>query len=373
MTSASASTANASITGVSIAILETPVSLEYTAAGHAVASNWHILARMTTDAGPEGIGWVVANRGGLVRAMASAAAELGSLLVGLNVLDHHAACRRMERAANWVGPGGLATMAMSAIDIAQWDAAGKILGVPLYRLLGGAADRVPAYASDGLWYSMPIDELQKSAAAHIAAGYAKIKLRLGASGSPQAEAARVRAVREAVGDRVGIMVDGTESWDEATAIATGRALQDAGVCWLEDPVDHRNIAGLSRLAAALDVPIAAGERLYGLDPFRRTLAARAVDVAIIDVARAGGITPWLKIAALAEAHGIPVAGHVVPEVHTHLLAAIPNASLVEYMPRSEPIFTTRLTLEDGCLLAPDAPGLGVTLDEDAVRRYRVDF
>ena len=363
---------NAAITGVSIEILETPVSLEYTAAGHAVASNWHILARLRTDTGIDGIGWVVANRGGLVRAMASAAAELGDLLTGLNVLDHHAAYRRMERAANWVGPGGLATMAMSAIDIAQWDAAGKVLGIPLYRLLGGAADRAPAYASDGLWYSMPIDELQKSAAAHIAAGYDKIKLRLGAGGTPQAEAARVRAVRAAVGDSVGIMVDGTESWDEATAMSTGRALQDAGICWLEDPVDHRNLAGLSRLSASLDVPVAAGERLYGLDPFRRTLAARAVDVAIIDVARAGGITPWLKIAALAEAHGIPVAGHVVPEVHTHLLAAIPNSALVEYMPRSEPIFTTRLTLEGGCLLAPDAPGLGVELDEDAVRRYRVE-
>ena len=372
MDNANAAIANAAITGVSIEILETPVSLPYTAAGHAVASNWHLLARLRTDTGIDGIGWVVANRGGLVRAMASAAAELGSLLTGLNVLDHHSAYRRMERAANWVGPGGLATMAISAIDIAQWDAAGKILGVPLYRLLGGAADRVPAYASDGLWYSMPIDELQKSAAAHIAAGYDKIKLRLGAGGSPAAEAARVRAVREAVGDAVGIMVDGTESWDEATAIATGRALQDAGICWLEDPVDHRNIAGLSRLSAALDIPIAAGERLYGLDPFRRTLAASAVNIAIIDVARAGGITPWLKIAALAEAHGIPVAGHVVPEVHTHLLAAIPNSSLVEYMPRSEPIFTTRLTLENGCLLAPDAPGLGVELDEDAVRRYRVE-
>lgn len=360
---------NVSITGVSIAVLETPVSLEYTAAGHAVASNWHILARLQTDAGIEGIGWVVANRGGLVRAMASAAAELGNLLIGINVLDHQAAYRRMERAAGWVGPGGLATMAMSAIDIAQWDAAGKALGVPLFRLLGGAADRVPAYASDGLWYSMPVDELQKSAAAHIAAGYDKIKLRLGAGGSPQAEAARVRAVREAVGPAVSIMVDGTESWNMAQAAATGRALQEAGITWLEDPVDHRNIAGLAELTAALDIPVAAGERLYGLDPFRRNLAARAVDIAIIDVARAGGITPWLKIAALAEAHAIPVAGHVVPEVHTHLLAAIPNSSLVEYMPRSEPIFTTRLTLQNGCLLAPDAPGLGVTLDEAAVQRY----
>ena len=360
------------IDSVSVEVLETPVSLEYTAAGHDVASNWHILARLHTDDGIEGVGWVVANRGSLVRAMASAAAELGDLLVGMNVLDHEATYQRMSRAANWVGPGGMATMAMSALDIAQWDAAGKTLGVPLFRLLGAASDRVPAYASDGLWYSMPIEDLQASARAHVDAGYDKIKLRLGAGGSPDDEANRVRAVRDAVGPNVGIMVDGTESWDEAQASATGRALQEAGIIWLEDPVNHQRIDGLARLATALDVTVAAGERLYGLDPFRRTLEARAVDVAIIDVARAGGITPWMKIAALAESHGIPVAGHVVPEVHTHLLAAIPNASLVEFMPRSEPIFTNRLTLQDGCLLAPTAHGLGVELDEDACRRYRVE-
>ena len=108
------------IESVSVQVLETPVSLEYTAAGNDVSSNWHVLARLRTDDGIEGIGWVVANRGGLVRAMASAAAELGDLLVGLNVLDHEAACQRMSRASSWVGPGGMATMAMSALDIAQW-------------------------------------------------------------------------------------------------------------------------------------------------------------------------------------------------------------------------------------------------------------
>ena len=187
------------IDSVSIEVLETPVSLEYTAAGHDVASNWHVLARLRTDDGVEGVGWVVANRESLVRTMASAAAELGDLLVGLDVLDHEAAYLRMTRAANWVGPGGMATMAMSAVDIAQWDAAGKTLGVPLFQLLGAASDRVPAYASDGLWYSMPIEDLQNSARAHVDAGYDKIKLRLGAGGSPDAEAARVRAVRDAVG------------------------------------------------------------------------------------------------------------------------------------------------------------------------------
>ena len=119
------------------------------------------------------------------------------------------------------------------------------------------------------------------------------------------------------------------------------------------------------------MPIAAGEHLYGPDPFQKTFEARAVDIAIIDLARVGGITPWMKVAAMAEARGIPVAGHVIPEVHVHLLAAAPNGYLVEYMPRSEPIFKTRLTLADGHLLAPQVPGLGVELDEAACQKYRV--
>jgi L-talarate/galactarate dehydratase len=148
-------------------------------------------------------------------------------------------------------------------------------------------------------------------------------------------------------------------------------LQEAGIVWLEDPVDHRDLAALAQLSAALDIPVAGGEHLYGLDPFQKTFEARALDIAIIDLARVGGITPWMKVAALAEARGVPVAGHVIPEVHVHLLSAIPNGHLVEYMPRSEPIFKTRLALQDGHLVAPKAPGLGVELDEAAFERFRV--
>ena len=157
----------------------------------------------------------------------------------------------------------------------------------------------------------------------------------------------------------------------SVSVASGRALQDAGIVWLEDPVSHQNLAGLAHLAQTLDVPIAAGEHLYGLDPFQKTFDARAGDIAIIDLARVGGITPWMKVAATAETRGIPICGHVIPEVHVHLLSAIPNGHLIEYMPRSEPIFKTRLSLEDGHLVAPQSPGLGVELDEAACEKYKV--
>ena len=344
----------------------------YVAAGNAVSANWHVLSRVHTGGGIQGIGFAVATRPVLVKAVAQAARELSEVLIGVNVLDHEAALSEMERAGAWAGPGGVLAIAISTLDVAIWDAAGKALGQPLYRLLGGHRDRVQAYASDNLWYSLSLDELARSAGEHATAGYDKIKLRLGNEKRPEDEVARVRAVRDAVGPGVEIMVDGTQSWNEAQASASGRALQEASIVWLEDPVHHQNVGALARLAQTLDVPIAAGENLYGLDAFEKTLEARAVDVAIIDLARIGGITTWVKTAHLAEARGVPVAGHVIPEVHVHLLSAVPNGHLVEYMPRSEPIFKTRLKLEGGELVAPNAPGLGVELDEAACETYRVE-
>jgi L-talarate/galactarate dehydratase len=356
---------------VTVEVLETPVEVQYVAAGYSVNSNWHVLSRVYTEDGVQGIGFAVATRPALVKALGLAAEELGQKLVGMNVLEIEAARVRMEREGDWVGPGGMLSIAVATLDIALWDAMGKTLGQPLYRLLGGYRDRVRAYASDALWYSLPIDVLQQSAQRHVSQGYNTLKLRLGHEERPEEEVARVRAAQEAAGPGVQIMVDAAESWHEAQAMAAGRALQEAGIIWLEDPVSHQNLAGLAQLAQALDVSIAAGEHLYGLDPFQKTFDARSVDIAIIDLARVGGITPWMKVAAMAEARGIPVAGHVIPEVHVHLLSAVPNGYLVEYMPRSEPIFKTRLILEEGHLLAPHAPGLGVELDEAACEKYRV--
>lgn len=165
--------------------------------------------------------------------------------------------------------------------------------------------------------------------------------------------------------------DINESWSPERARRGGRALQDAGIAWLEDPVHHLDVAALADLRRQLEVPIAAGEHLYHLDQFRQLLEARAVDVLILDLARVGGVTPWRKIAALAQAHRIPVCGHVVPEIQVHLLASAPNAHLVEYVPRSAGILGSMPQIEAGELVAPHGPGLGLELDEAAVARHRV--
>jgi len=359
------------ITQVAVNVLRVPVAHPYVAAGRTVDANWHVLARVTTSDGVEGLGYIVYPRPDLMTAICHAARELGEHLIGMSVLEPEAAWERLARRGDWVGPGGLLHCALCPLDVAVWDAAGKTMGQPLHRLLGGYRDRLPTYASDGLWYSLTSDELAASAKRHVDAGFGAVKLRLGREAEPELEARRVRAVREAVGPDVRIMVDATESWSLAQARRTGRVLQDAGIAWLEDPVHHQDVAGLAELRRRLEVPIAAGEHLYHLDAFRQLLEAQAVDVLILDLARVGGMTPWRKIAALAQAYRVPVCGHVVPEIQVHLLCAIPNAHLVEYVPRSAGILRSMPRLERGELVAPDGPGLGLELNDAAVRTYQV--
>ena len=356
---------------VAVDLLRVPVERPYQAGGRAVDANWHVLARLDTAAGVQGVGYIVYPRADLMAAIAQAARELAEHLVGADVLQPEAAWERLARRGDWVGPGGLLHCALAPLDIALWDAAGKHLGRPVHRLLGGHRDRVPVYASDGLWYSLSPDELAASAARHVTAGFRAVKLRLGKEPRAEAEARRVQAVREAVGPDVGIMVDATESWTPAQARRVGRVLQDAGISWLEDPVHHLDVASLARLARRLEVPIAAGEHLYHLAAFRALLEARGVDVLIADLARVGGITPWRKVAALAQAHGVSICGHVVPEVHVHLVAAVPNGMMTEYVPRSARILRNMPVPERGELAVPAAPGLGLALDEEAVGRFRV--
>jgi L-alanine-DL-glutamate epimerase-like enolase superfamily enzyme len=359
------------IASVAVSIAKLPLEQTYRAGGREVGANWHILAQITTTDGVVGFGYIVSLNRMLINAVASATHELGQLLIGMSVLEAEAAWHRMERAGGWVGPGGLLNYAIAPLDIALWDAAGKTLGQPVYRLLGGFRDRLPAYASDGFWYSLSPDELAASARRAVAAGFRAVKLRVGNEQHPDGEVARVRAVRDAVGPDVSIMVDATETWALDRAIRSGRALQEAGVVWVEDPVSHTDIAGMARVTAALDVPVATGEHLYQISDFTRLLEARGTSIALIDLGRIGGVTPWRGVAALARAFGVRVGGHVLPEIHIHLLTAVPNAYLVEYVPRTAALLKEMPALTDGSMVVPQGPGFGLELDQDAVKRFTI--
>jgi len=359
------------IRSVDVKVLKLPLDQPYTAGGRAVGANWHVMAEITTEDGVTGFGYIVALNQMFIGTVAEATRELAPLLTGMSVAEPEAAWRKMGRAGDWVGPGGLLHYAIAPLDIAIWDAFGKTLGQPVSRMLGGARDRLPVYASDGFWYSLSLDDLAASARQAFDAGFRAVKLRVGNEKHPDGEVARVKAVRDAVGPSVSIMTDATESWSVDRAIRTGKALQEAGVVWIEDPVSHTDIAGMARVTAALDVPVATGEHLYRIADFTRLLEARGTGIALIDLGRIGGVTPWRHVASLAHGFGVPVGGHVLPEIHVHLLTAVPNAQVVEYVPRSAALLRKMPAISDGTLVVPEGGGFGLELDHDAVRRFTV--
>ena len=331
-----------------------------------------VLLRMRTDDGVEGVGYAGQASRPMTKALKSAVDALAQQAVGRDPMEVDAVTADLMRLGGDGAPAGLVTHAVSAIDVALWDLRGKALGQPVHKLLGGNRDRVPAYASGGLWRSHSLDSLAERARGFVDRGFTALKLRMGGESRAADEMDRMRVTREAVGDDFDIMIDVNQGWSVSQSIEMGRRLEEYHPYWLEDPVHHQDLAGQAQVAQALDTPVAAGEYHYGTLPFGQLIERRAIDIAIVDLFRAGGITPWMKIAHAAEVFNVPVASHVAPEVLVHTMAAIPNALTVEYMPWAFEVFQETPKVEGGMILAPQSPGLGLELDEDAVTRYQVD-
>jgi L-alanine-DL-glutamate epimerase-like enolase superfamily enzyme len=277
----------------------------------------------------------------------------------------------LRRAAGGSGPGGIFTLAVSAIDLACWDLRGKALGRSVHALLGGLRERVPTYASGALMRPHPVDYLAKAGPRLRDMGFRQMKMQCGSEPTVAASVERVRVVREAIGPDVDLMCDINQLWSVPHAVEVGRRLEPYHLFWLEDPVAHDDYAGLAHVADALTTPVAAGEYHYGIVPFRHLLEARSVDIVMIDVLRVGGITQWMKVAGMAEAFNAPVVSHLVPEIHVHLVGAIPHGLTVEYMPWSLRLFEETPALAAGQLVVPSKPGLGLAFDQAALKKYEV--
>src|SRR5919109_1433436 len=315
-----------------------------------------------TDQGLIGVG-VTFFGGALTPALKAAVDALAGLLIGDDPSETEAIAAKLRRAAGSSGPGGIFTLALSAIDIACWDLRGKTLGRSVHALLGGLRDRVATYASGALMRGHPLDYLAKAAPRLRDMGFRQMKMQCGSEPTVEASIERVRVVREALGPDVDLMCDINQLWSVNHAIEVGRRLEPYHLYWLEDPVAHDDYAGLARVAHTLTTPIAAGEYHYGIVPFRHLLEARAIDIVMIDVLRVGGITQWMKVAGMADAFNVPVVSHLVPEIHVHLIGAIPNGLTVEYMPWSLRLFEETPPLMAGQLAVPTKPGLGLAFDQ----------
>ncbi|HSN39231.1 MAG TPA: mandelate racemase/muconate lactonizing enzyme family protein [Burkholderiales bacterium] len=329
-----------------------------------------VIFTLGTDQGIEGLG-IAFFGGALTGALRAAVDALGTLAIGEDPLRVEAIAGKLRAAAGMSGPGGIFTLALAAIDIALWDIRGKAFDLPVSRLIGGCRERVPTYASGALMRHFPLAHVEKAAAQLVASGFRQMKTQLALPGdtSPEREVERIRIIRESVGPEIDLMCDINQRWDVRQAISIGSRIEEYRLFWLEDVVASDDYAGLAAVTAALATPVAAGEYVYGAVPFRHMLEARSVDIVMIDVLRAGGITQWLKIAAMAEAFNLPVVNHLCPEISVHLVAAIPNGLTVEYMPWSAPLFEEVPVPAGGALTVPDKPGLGLNFNRDIIKRY----
>jgi L-alanine-DL-glutamate epimerase-like enolase superfamily enzyme len=327
--------------------------------------------RVRTDEGVEGIG-ITAFGGKLMRALRAAVEEFGELVTGEDPLRTEQVTAKLRAASAPCGPGGIAALALSAIDIALWDIRGKALGVPLARMLGGLRDRVPAYASGALMRTTPLDKIERAADALVEKGFRQIKTQMAVDGlTPAQEIERMRVIRNAVGPDVALMVDINQRWSVHEAIAIGSRIEDLGLAWLEDPTAATDWQGLAQIADALTMPVCGGEYLYGIAPHRQALTHQSVDIVMIDLLRAGGVTPWMKIAGMAEAFNRPVVSHLLPEIHVHLVAAAPNGLVVEYMPWTWRLFDDPPMPEEGEMKVPTGAGLGLKFAPDLFDKYGV--
>jgi L-alanine-DL-glutamate epimerase-like enolase superfamily enzyme len=265
--------------------------------------------------------------------------------------------------------GAITSLALAAVDTALWDWRSKNASEPLWVLAGGAKDRIPLYDTEGGWLQLTTDELVAGAKASQAAGWPGIKMKIGRS--PADDAARVAAVRQAVGPDFDVMLDANQSLTAAEALRRARLLEPYDPYWLEEPLPAEDVAGHERLAAGTTIPVAVGESMYSIGQFAEYLHRGAAGIVQVDVARIGGITPWLKVAHLAEAANVPVCPHFLMELHVSLCCAVPNSRYLEHIPQLRAITRDEITIAGGCALAPSSPGLGIAWDRDAIDDRRV--
>lgn len=266
--------------------------------------------------------------------------------------------------------GAITSLALAAVDTALWDLRCLRARLPLWRMAGGAKSTVPLYSTEGGWLHIETDALVADALAMQKQGFTGSKIKIGKP-TLAADRARLRAVREAVGDDYQIFVDANQSFTLAEARRRADMLAEFDIGWFEEPMPADDVEAHVRLTAASPVPIAVGESMYSLSQFKDYLSMGGCTIVQADVARVGGITPWLKIAHMAEAFNVAICPHFLMELHVSLTCAVPNAPTLEYIPQLDDITISRLNIHDGKAHAPMTPGLGIVWNWDAINARAV--
>jgi mandelate racemase len=326
-----------------------------------------VLIDLRTDAGIVGRSYLFSPGKQHVAAIAKLVEAMAEMLKGDSVAPFDIEKKLRARYA-LLGVHNIVLFAMSGIDMAAWDALGQSLAQPLVRLLGAAPRPIPAYNSNGLGL-MPLPALVKEARQLVDEGFPAIKLRLG---RPQArdDLAAIQAVKQEIGPQIALMTDFNQGLSVAEALKRGHMIdEEGGIYWIEEPIRADDFAGCSLIRKEIRTPIQIGENFMGPEQMAQALAAGACDYAMPDAERIGGVTGFMRAAALAQAAGMEMSSHLFPEMSCHVLAATPTCHWLEYVDWAEPVLKEPLVRKDGFVQIPERPGLGMEWDEKAVQRF----
>ena len=359
------------ITGLDTDLYHIPLPTVLTDATHGEMRHFAVVtAQVRTDEGTAGLGYTytVGKTGGSA-VLALLRDDLAPLLIGRDPRRIEQLWEAMWWHLHYVGRGGIASFAIAAVDISLWDLKAKLAGEPLWRALGGHDRRARVYAG-GIDLELSLDELREQTRKNLERGFRAIKMKVGRADLEE-DVERVAALRELLGPGIPLMVDANMRWSVEQALRASRAFAAHDVYWLEEPTIPDDIEGHRRIATEGPLPVASGENLHTVYEFQKLIAQGAVSFPEPDVSNIGGITPWIKVAHLAEAHNLPVTSHGVHDLHVHLLAAVPNASFLEAHGFGLEAFLRRpLEIADGYASAPDLPGHGVEFDWEALEAHR---
>ena len=295
--------------------------------------------------------------------------ELKKLLIGRNSAEIRSIYEDCLKAIEYVGQEGLARWGLSAVETALWDLLGHQLSAPVWLLLGLNSTKLPAYGSGG-WVSYSDEELADEVGGYIARGFTGVKIKIGRA-SEDRDLERVQAVRRIIGPDRKLMIDANQGLTLRRALRLARRLEHCSIDWLEEPFPREDTESYCRLASATEIPLAAGEREYGVAGFRRLMEKRAIAVVEPDLMRVGGVTGWRLVAALSEAYRLKLSPHFYKEYDVHLAACVPNLIAIEVFDWLDPLVKHPLEIRDGHAIAPERPGFGVEFREEAIEEFEV--
>ncbi len=357
------------IRGLDVRAVDVPIRRPLETSGGVLNTAPLVLIDLRTEEGITGSSYVFCYTPVALGPVAQLLSGLAALIEG-DPLAPLAIERKLQRNFRLLGPQGLTGMAMAGIDMSAWDALAKAREVPLVRLLGGEAREIPAYNSCGLG-TIGAERAAREAEELVAPGFGAVKVRLG---YPELEedVEVIRAIRRSVGEDVVLMSDYNQSLSVAEAGRRAAALDGEGLYWIEEPTRADDYSGHARIQHRAKTPIQIGENWWGPRDMAKSIEAGASSYGMADAAKIGGVSGWLRAAALAETAGLPLSSHIFPEISAHLLAVSPTGDWLEYVDWANPILAEPLQIEAGYASISRAPGIGIGWDEEGVRRYLVE-